>query len=63
MEIIKYLSESSIVSDFKILEYKTFPNGFYIKISARLKDSSTLNIIIYIRVSDGTLVPFRLNDL
>ena len=47
MEIIKCLSNASIVSGFKILEYKTFPNGFYIKISAFLKDQSELHIREY----------------
>jgi len=51
MEIIESLKNSPIVSDFKILEYKTFPDGFYIKIFASLKDKSQLHIREY---SDDT---------
>lgn len=47
MEIIKCLSNSSVVSEFKILEYKTFQNGFYIKIAANLKNNTELHIREY----------------
>jgi hypothetical protein len=47
MEIIKCLNNSPIISEFKILEYKTFSNGFYIKITAYLKNQSELHIREY----------------
>jgi len=42
MEIISCLNNSTIVSDFRILEYKTFTNGFYIKIFVLLIDQTEL---------------------
>lgn len=47
MEIIKCLDNSSIVTNFRILEYKTFPDGFYVKISAYLKNQTKLQIREY----------------
>jgi hypothetical protein len=36
MEIIRSLENSKIISDFTIQDFKTFPNGFYIHIIAKL---------------------------
>ncbi len=51
MKIIKWLEESQLVSEFSVLEYKTFENGFYIYIKSTLKDNSNLFIREY---SDST---------
>ncbi len=47
MEILNWLEASSIVEGYKIQEYRTFRDGFYIKIKAILKDKSELYIREY----------------
>jgi hypothetical protein len=51
MIILKSLKESDIVSNFSILEFKNFSDGFYIKIKAELFDGSILHIKEYNDVS------------
>ncbi len=47
MEILKWLELYPIVKDFRILEYKTFNFGFFIKIKVILVDNSELYIREY----------------
>jgi hypothetical protein len=47
MEIIKSLKNSPIISQFEIIDFKTFKTGFYIKIKAIVIDKSELFIREY----------------
>ncbi len=48
MEITKYLDSSKIVKSYHILDFKTFENGFYIKISVEIINTSKIFITEYI---------------
>ena len=48
MEITKYLDISKIVKSYKILNFKNFKTGFYVKISVELIDNSILFITEYL---------------
>jgi len=52
MEILNWLETSSIVEEYKIREYRTFEDGFYIKIKAVLKDKSELYIREYSDINE-----------
>jgi hypothetical protein len=47
MEILKWLESASIVLSSSILNYKTFKNGFYIKIEVMIKNETILFIKEY----------------
>ena len=42
MEIFRSLEQSPIVSDFKVLEFRTWEDGFYFKIKIGIKGGSQL---------------------
>ena len=46
-EILELLNNSDFIIDFKIEEYKEFKDGFYVKISAFLSNSTKLIIREY----------------
>jgi len=48
MEILNCLKQFAIVSSFEILSFRTFQDGFYIKIKVVLKDKSELYIREYV---------------
>ena len=48
MEILKSLENSKIIKSFKIISYKTFSCGFYIKVKASLINDTVLFIAEYI---------------
>lgn len=48
MEILNFLSNSEIVSNFNILDFKQFEDGFYIKIKVFLKNDTLVFIKEYV---------------
>ena len=47
MEIIRSLENSEIITKFEIHDFRKFTNGFYIKITAHVKNNTTLYIKEY----------------
>jgi len=52
MEILNCLKKFSIVKSFEVLDFRTFQDGFYIKVKVILKDSSELYIREYVDVEE-----------
>lgn len=47
MEILKWLNNTKIVDEYSVVEFRTFPKGFYIKINVKLVNGSDLFIREY----------------
>ena len=47
MEILDCLNKSKLVKSYEVLDFKTFENGFYIKIKAVIADNTELFIREY----------------
>ena len=43
MEILQWLHDISIVTNFKVLKYYNWENGFYYKVRIQIKDNTSLH--------------------
>ena len=62
MEIFGYLENSGIVKEYVIIDFKSFQEGFFIKIKARLTDDTLLFISEYVD-SDERNYSYHLQDI